>query len=92
VLQGFFCEPVTLALFQTYKKVEDGQIVAHSVSFYLFRGRKKTMLEKNRRSGSGSKAIAVDNRVQMAKIRLLLFLSILISASMALALTILLGR
>lgn len=41
---------------------------------------------------SGSKAIAIDKRAQVAKIRLLLFLSILLSASLAVILTILFGR
>lgn len=48
------------------------------------------MSEKNVRPRSGAKALAVDNRVQLAKIRLLLFLSILLCAGMALVLTILL--
>ncbi len=48
------------------------------------------MSEKNIRPRSGAKTIAVDNRVQLAKIRLLLFLSILLCAAMALILTILL--
>lgn len=50
------------------------------------------MPEKNVRPQSGSKAVAIDNRAQMAKIRLLLFLSILGSATLAIILTILFGR
>lgn len=48
------------------------------------------MSEKSVRPRSGAKALAIDNRVQLAKIRLLLFLSILFCASMALVFTILL--
>jgi uncharacterized protein (UPF0333 family) len=48
------------------------------------------MAEKKVRLRSGAKAITIDNRAQLAKIRLLLFLSILLCASMALVLTLLL--
>jgi hypothetical protein len=48
------------------------------------------MMEKNGRPRSGAKAIALDNRAQLAKIRFLLFVSILFCASMALVLTLLL--
>ncbi len=41
---------------------------------------------------SGSKAVAIDNRAQIRKIRLLLFLSILLSAGLAVTLTLLLGH
>ncbi|HXR65265.1 MAG TPA: hypothetical protein VN729_05050 [Ktedonobacteraceae bacterium] len=50
------------------------------------------MPEKYVRQGSGSKAVAIDNRAQIRKIRLLLFLSIMLSGSLAVALTILLGH
>lgn len=50
------------------------------------------MSEKYVRQRSGAKAVAIDNRAQVAKIRLLLFLSILLSAGLALAMNILLGR
>jgi len=48
------------------------------------------MAEKNVRPRSGAKAIAIDNRAQLVKIRLLLFLSILSCAGMALVFTLLL--
>ncbi len=47
------------------------------------------MSENVTRPRTGSKAVAIDNRVQMAKIRLLLFLSILLSAGLALGLHLL---
>jgi hypothetical protein len=47
------------------------------------------MSEKYVRQRSGSKAVAIDNRAQLAKIRLLLFLSILLCAGLAVVLTIL---
>lgn len=50
------------------------------------------MPEKYVRQRSGSKAVAIDNRAQLAKIRLLLFLSILLSAGLALVLAILFGH
>jgi hypothetical protein len=50
------------------------------------------MPEKYIRQRSGSKVIAIDNRAQVAKIRLLLFLSLLLSSGFALALTILFSR
>lgn len=50
------------------------------------------MSEKYVQQRSGSKAIAIDNRAQIRKIRLLLFLSILLSGGLAVVLTILLGR
>lgn len=50
------------------------------------------MPEKYVQQRSGSKAVAIDNRAQIRKIRLLLFLSVLLSAGLATALTILLGR
>ncbi len=59
--------------------------------FYLVQGR-KTVSEKATRQGSGARAIAIDRRAQIAKIRLLLFLSILCSASLAVVLRILLGH
>jgi hypothetical protein len=48
------------------------------------------MAEKNVRPRSGAKAIAIDNRAQLVKIRLLLFLSILFCTGMALVFTLLL--
>ncbi len=48
------------------------------------------MPEKDVRPRSGAKAIAIDNRAQIAKIRFLLLLSILLSAGLAVALDILL--
>ena len=59
-----------------------------SISF----GGGKIMSEKNIRPQSGSKTVAIDNRAQIAKIRFLLFMSILISAGLALVLTILVGH
>lgn len=50
------------------------------------------MSEKYTHPRSGSKAMAIDNRAQIAKIRLLLFLSILLSAGLAFILHILSGR
>lgn len=50
------------------------------------------MPENYVRQSSGSKAVAIDNRAQIRKIRLLLFLSILLTSGLALALNILLGR
>ncbi len=50
------------------------------------------MPEKYIRQRSGSKAVAIDNRAQLARIRLLLFLSILFSAGMAVVLAIVLGH
>ncbi|HEU5378653.1 MAG TPA: hypothetical protein VFV38_24800 [Ktedonobacteraceae bacterium] len=49
------------------------------------------MSEINARPRSGSKAVAIDQRTQIARIRLLLFLSILLSAGLAFALHILFG-
>jgi hypothetical protein len=46
------------------------------------------MSERYVRQRSGAKAVEIDNRAQVAKVRLLLFLSLLISAGLALALTI----
>lgn len=48
------------------------------------------MSEKYVRPRSGSKAIAIDDRARLARIRLLLFLSILFCAGMALVFTLLL--
>lgn len=50
------------------------------------------MSEKNVRPRSGAKAIAIDNRAQLAKIRLWLLLSILSCATLALVFTILLNH
>lgn len=50
------------------------------------------MPENYVRQRSGSKAVAIDNRAQLRKIRLLLFLSILLSIGLAIALNILVGR
>lgn len=50
------------------------------------------MPEKYVRQRSGTKAVAIDNRAQLTKIRLLLFASILLSAGLALTLAVLLGR
>jgi hypothetical protein len=50
------------------------------------------MPEQNVRPRSGAKAVAIDNRKQIAKTRLLLFCSILISAGLALILTLLFAR
>lgn len=61
-------------------------------SSLVFPGEENTMSEKYVRQRSGAKAVAIDNRAQVAKIRLLLFLSILLSAGLALAMNILLGR
>lgn len=47
------------------------------------------MSEKYVQQRRGSKAVAIDNRAQLRKIRLLLFLSMLLSAGLAVALTIL---
>lgn len=50
------------------------------------------MPENYVRPHSGAKAVAIDSRAYLAKIRLLLFLSILLSAGLAVALSILAGR
>ncbi len=50
------------------------------------------MPEKDLRPRSGAKAVAIDNRAQLAKIRLLLFLSILFCAGLAVVLNILLSH
>lgn len=50
------------------------------------------MPEKYVQQRSGTKAVAIDNRAQLAKIRLLLFVSILLSAGLAITLAVLLGR
>ncbi len=50
------------------------------------------MPEKYVRQSSDSKTVAIDNRAQIRKIRLLLFLSILLSAGLAVVLNILLGH
>lgn len=50
------------------------------------------MSEKNVRPRSGAKAIAIDNRARLARIRLWLFLSLLSCAVLALVLSILLNR
>lgn len=50
------------------------------------------MPEKYVRQRSGTKAVAIDNRAQVARIRLLLLLSIALSGGLALVLTILFGR
>ena len=50
------------------------------------------MSENDVRPRSGAKAVALDNRAQIAKIRLLLFLSILLCAGLAFALSVLAGR
>ncbi|MGH2480575.1 MAG: hypothetical protein ACRDHW_13045 [Ktedonobacteraceae bacterium] len=49
------------------------------------------MSENTTRPRTGTKAVAIDNRAQIAKIRLLLFLSILLSAGLAFVLRILFG-
>jgi hypothetical protein len=50
------------------------------------------MSENSNRSRGGSKAIAIDNRAQLAKLRFLLFLSIVFSGLLALALQLLFAR
>ena len=50
------------------------------------------MPEKYVQQRSSTKAVAIDNRAQLAKIRLLLFVSILLSAGLAITLAVLLGR
>lgn len=50
------------------------------------------MPEKYVRQRSGSKAVAIDNRAQIRKIRLLLFCSLLLSAGLAVVLNILFNR
>ena len=47
------------------------------------------MSEKYVQQRSGSKAVAIDNRAQIRKIRLLLFFSLLLSAGLAVVLNIL---
>jgi uncharacterized protein (UPF0333 family) len=47
------------------------------------------MPEKYVQQRRGSKAVAIDNREQMRKIRFLLFLAILLAASLAITLTLL---
>jgi hypothetical protein len=58
----------------------------------MFPGEENTMPEEYVQQRSGSKAVAIDNRAQIRKIRLLLFLSILLSAGLAVTLTLLLGH
>lgn len=55
-------------------------------------GEEFCMSDNSTRPRTGSKAVAIDNRVQMAQIRLLLFLSILLSAGLAFVLHVLFGR
>lgn len=50
------------------------------------------MLENSARPRTGSKAVAIDDRAQIATIRLLLFMSILLSAGLAFVLHILFGH
>jgi hypothetical protein len=50
------------------------------------------MPEKEIRPRSGAKAVAIDNRARMAKIRLLLVLFILSCAGLAVVLNVLLSR
>ena len=50
------------------------------------------MSEKYVRQRSGSKAVAIDNRAQLKKIRLLLFLAVLLCAALAVTLTVLVNR
>lgn len=63
-----------------------------TASFLVFPGEENVMPEKYVQQRSGSKAVAIDNRAQIRKIRLLLFLSILLSTGLAIALDILLNR
>ena len=60
-----------------------------SFTLSLFKGGKIPMSEKYIRQGSGSKSVAIDNRAQIARTRLLLLLSLLFSGSLALVLDIL---
>lgn len=50
------------------------------------------MPEKNVRPRSGAKAIAIDNRAKIARIRLWLLLSLLFCAALALVLNILVNH
>jgi hypothetical protein len=50
------------------------------------------MQKNSQRLRSGAKAIAIDNRAQIAKTRLLLLLSLLVSAALALVIALLTGR
>lgn len=50
------------------------------------------MSEKYVRQRSGAKVVAIDNRAQLARIRLLLFLSLLFCSGLAVVLNIWLGR
>ncbi|HLI70125.1 MAG TPA: hypothetical protein VKV19_10245 [Ktedonobacteraceae bacterium] len=50
------------------------------------------MPEKQVRPRSGAKTIAIDNHAQLTKIRLLLFLAILLAAGLALTLYFVFGR
>jgi uncharacterized protein (UPF0333 family) len=50
------------------------------------------MPENSARPRTGSKAVAIDNRAQIAITRLLLFMSILLSAGLAFVLHILFGH
>lgn len=61
-------------------------------SLHTLPGEEHTMSENSARPRTGSKAIAIDERAQIAKIRLLLFMSILLSAGLAFVLHILFGR
>ncbi len=55
-------------------------------------GEDKRMSENSARPRTGSKAVAIDNRAEMAKIRLLLFVSILLSAGLAFVLQVVFGH
>jgi|GEM_PF-2073522 hypothetical protein len=63
-----------------------------AASFLAFSGSRVIMPEKQVRPRSGAKTIAIDNHAQLTKIRLLLFLAILLAAGLALTLYFVFGR
>jgi hypothetical protein len=60
-----------------------------AASSLVFPGEENDMSEKYVQQRSGSKAVAIDNRAQIRKIRLLLLCSLLLSAGLAVVLNIL---
>jgi hypothetical protein len=81
---------VTITLAQSYSTVEASQFADCFV--LALPEEENTMPEKDLRPRNGAKAVAIDNRAQLARIRLLLFLSILFCAGLAVVLNILLSH
>lgn len=63
-----------------------------AASFLAFSRSIVIMSEKEVRSRSGAKTVAIDNRAQLTKIRLQLFLAILLAAGLALTLYFVFSR